>query len=89
MGVGEVNYCLESGLCLVFGSSGTEGSMKGRRSDELRNSGFLPRNEREIADFYRETTAKFGISAFRGAAKFRLFYRERFLPLTRTEVRQG
>ena len=33
MGVGEVNYCLESGLNLLFGSSGTEGSMKGRRSE--------------------------------------------------------
>ena len=33
MGVGKVNYCLESGLCLLFGSSGTEGSMKGRRSE--------------------------------------------------------
>ena len=34
LGVGEVNYCLESGLCLLFGSSGTEGSMKGRGSEE-------------------------------------------------------
>ena len=33
MGVGEVYYCLESGLCLLFGSSGTEGSMKGKRSE--------------------------------------------------------
>ena len=33
MGVGEVNYCLESGLCFLFGSSGTKGSMKGRRSE--------------------------------------------------------
>ena len=48
---------------------------------EPRKTGFLPRNDREIADFYRETTAKFSISAFRGAAKFRLFYRERFVPL--------
>ena len=33
MGVGEVYYCLESGICLLFGGSGTEGSMKGRRSE--------------------------------------------------------
>ena len=48
------------------------------------NNELLPRNNREIEDFYRETTAKFCISAFRGAAKFRLFYRERFLPLDPT-----
>ena len=34
-------------------------------------------------------TAKFGISTFRGAAKFRFFYRERFLPLAGAFVCRG
>ena len=46
-----------------------------------RNLKFLPRNGREIGNFRREMAAKFGVLAFRGAAKFALFYRDKQMPL--------
>ena len=46
-----------------------------------RNLGFSPRNRREIWHFYRDNTAKFGFLAYRGTAKFGVFYRDKLLPL--------
>ena len=33
LGIRKVNYCLEGGVSLLYGRSGAQGSMKGRRNE--------------------------------------------------------